>query len=130
MIEQVKRGEKTINAALSGRTSKEQPRRKTVAKEPESGKPEIGSLEYYRQRNEDECVAQWMAESRAKDVAKWQDEWEGGNAPTTISLPLPLDTILAMNIFSDMFRSQSEELREQIIKAVQDLADTLPNLND
>jgi len=53
VIEQVKRGEKTINAALSERTPKEQSRRKIVAKESE---PEEKFIKV-EQRWEPEIVA-------------------------------------------------------------------------
>jgi len=127
VVEQVERGEKTIHAALPKRTPKEQPRRKTVAKEPE---PEGNYIQVERR---------W--EAHIKTLEAW---WEtmpnayrqltgGGEITGCMQVPVPFHHNMMMALFRKMCDDAGdggEELRETLIAEVKLLAERIEELGE
>jgi len=127
VVEQVERGEKTIHAALPKKTPKEQPRRKTVAKERE---PEHEYIQVERR---------W--EPLVKTMTAW---WEtmptayrqltgGGEITGCMQVPAPFHHNMMMALFRKMCDDAGdagEKMRNNLIAEVKLLADRIDELND
>jgi len=125
VIEQVERGEKTIHAALSERTPKQQPRRKTVAKEPES---EEAKLNPHAVQTAIQMTDWWEKMPTA------YRQLTGGNEITgCMQVPVPFHHNMMMEMFRKMCDDAGdagEELRNNLIAEVKLLADRIDELND
>jgi len=129
VIEQVKRGEKTINAALSERTPKEQSRRKTVAKESEP-EPEQKYIQV-EQRWEKEIAT--MTEWWEKMPKAYQQLTGGEEMTGCMKIPAPFHHCVVLAMFRKMCDDAGdagEEIRNQLIAEVKLLADRIDELND
>jgi len=125
VIEQVKRGEKTINAALSERTPKEQPRRKTVAKESE---PE-GKFIKVEKRWEPEVVA--MEEWWDTMPTAYRQLTGGEEVAGCLKIPIPSHHNVVLALFRKMCEGADEdsaEIRENLITEVRLLANRIEEL--
>ena len=119
VVEQVKRGEKNIHAALSERTpAKQQPRRKTIAKEPEPEK--FIQVEKRWERE----IASWK-EWWDKMPTAYQQLTEGETMTGCMQVPVPFHHNVLMAMFQKMCDDAGdagEELRASLIAEVKLLA--------
>ena len=107
------------------RPQKYQPRKKTVAKVPACEEEDYGDR-----------YEEWQ-----KDLQNWRT-WEPGHSPKTpsptqnlldkgiLKFPLPVDHQTAYQAFVDVFRSQSDEVKNRVIEEIHTLAEIIHNLND
>ena len=99
-IKQVERGEKTIHAALPKRTSpKPQPRRKTVAKEPE---PKREQTEHERHAAQEvKLMSDWWE----KMPKAYRQLTNGGELTGCMQVPVPFHH----NVMMEMFRKMCDD---------------------
>jgi hypothetical protein len=126
VVEQVKRGEKSIHAALSKQTSaKQPPRRKTVAKEPE---PE-GKFIQVEKRWEKE-IATWT-EWWDKMPTAYQQLTDGETLTGCMQVPIPFNHNVLMAMFRKMCDDAGDTgIRDSLIAEVKLLAERIDELND
>ena len=109
VIEQVERGEKTIHAALPKRMPKEQPRRKTVAKEPE---PE-----------RDDEIAELEA-----SMALFYEMCVGKKPEKFLKIPMPNHYATESRIFCVCYADSNDELKRKFNEETEKLSDALYDL--
>jgi hypothetical protein len=137
IIEQVEQGEKTIHAALKEigqpvpgkdgkiRPAKYQPRKKTVAKNDVlDEEPDFGVI--YEEWQQD---MQRLASGELTNV-KTPAPLQNLLDKNILKFPLPVDHLTAFIAFAEVFRSESEEIRNRVINEIRLLADVIDNLND
>jgi len=125
VIEQVERGEKTIHAALPKRTPKQQPRRKTVAKEPESKEAKLNPHAVQ--------TAIQMTDWWEKMPTAYRQLTGGKEISGCMQVPVPFHHNMMMEMFRKMCDDAGdagEELRNNLIAEVKLLAARIDELND